>query len=241
MLREKLSAASFVVACTAFCAETLRRRFPDLGAGVAVIRHGLPRAYLAGKSFRPADGRSRVVYVGRFVAKKGLDTLLDACRQLASWGVPFSCHLYGSGPLRGDLERFVSACGLEDIVLFHGEVANEEFYSTMNQDDLFVCPSRVLANGDRDGIPVSMMEAMAGGITVVSTPVSGIPELVTDGVNGYLVPPGDADALAALLRRLLTTPSLRHAVSAAAAATIRERFSVETAVDLLDARLAASR
>jgi len=101
--------------------------------------------------------------------------------------------------------------------------------ASTNRDDVFVVPSRLLPDGERDGIPVVLIEAMAAGVTVVSTPVSGIPELVEPGVNGYLVAPDDPVALADCLARLLTEPGARERVAEPARRTVRERFDLETA------------
>jgi glycosyltransferase involved in cell wall biosynthesis len=168
------------------------------------------------------------VFVGRFVEKKGLDTLLDSLRLLTEDEVAFTAHLYGSGPLESALRTRSRALGLDDRVFFEGPLRNQDFYTAVNHDDVFVCPSRYLPDGERDGIPVTLLEAMAAGITVVSTTISGIPELIVPDVNGYLVVPDDPGALARTLRDLLEHPDRRAAVRQAAVATIRRQFMVET-------------
>jgi glycosyltransferase involved in cell wall biosynthesis len=228
MLEQKFGAARFVVACTRYCEKQLVSRLPALAGRVRVLRHGLPRHYADGAVFRPTDGRSRIVFVGRFVEKKGLDTLLDSLRLLTEDEVAFTAHLYGSGPLESALRTRSRALGLDDRVFFEGPLRNQDFYTAVNHDDVFVCPSRYLPDGERDGIPVTLLEAMAAGITVVSTTISGIPELIVPDVNGYLVVPDDPGALARTLRDLLEHPDRRAAVRQAAVATIRRQFMVET-------------
>jgi glycosyltransferase involved in cell wall biosynthesis len=235
MLGDKLDAADFVVACTAYCATRLRAVAPHLDGKVRVLRHSLPRAYADGKARRPRDGRSRLVYVGRFVPKKGLDVLLAACARLRDRGVPVSLHLYGAGPEQARLFRMAAELGVADRVRFEGAVANQDLYGTMNADDVFVVPSRLVPDGERDGIPVTLLEAMAAGITVVTTRVSGIPELVRDGVNGYLVEPEDPAALADTLARVLGSAEARERVADAARRTVRERFALEDQAARLDA------
>jgi glycosyltransferase involved in cell wall biosynthesis len=234
MLPEKLDAAGFVVACTAFCAGRLDAARPGLDGKIRVLRHALPRGYGDRSPLRAPDGTSRLVYVGRFVPKKGLDVLLRAGRLLLDRGVPVRCHLYGGGPEEARLRELVVALGLDDVVRFEGAIANQDLYRAMNADDVFVCASREMPDGERDGIPVTLLEAMAAGITVVTTRVSGIPELVEDGVNGYLVAPDDPAALAAMLARVLTDPGARRAVADAARRTVRERFALEDAAATLD-------
>src|SRR5207302_2504189 len=121
-------------------------------------------------------------------------------------GVAIDARLYGSGEEDERLRARIARLDLGAIVRIEAPVVNERLYETMNRDAVFVVPSRLLPDGERDGIPVVLIEAMAAGVTVVSTPVSGIPELVEPGVNGYLVAPDDPVALADCLARLLTEP-----------------------------------
>jgi glycosyltransferase involved in cell wall biosynthesis len=235
MLEEKVAAARFVVACTAFCRARLAERCPAHADRLRLLRHALPRGWADGGAPRPADGASRLVYVGRLVPKKGLDTLVRAVARLAARGAPVTCHLYGRGEAEPALRALVAALGLDGRVVFEGPIPNERVRGIMNGDDLFVCPSRLMPDGERDGIPVSLLEAMAAGVPVVATPVSGIPEAVEDGVNGWLVPPDDPDALAARLAAALAAPGERVRVAAAARRTVAERFALEEAVGTLEA------
>ena len=191
-----------------------------------MLRPTVAADYTEGKPLRPRDGRSRVVYVGRFVAKKGLDTLVEACARLRERGVPVDCRFYGTGEEEPALRALAARRGVGACVRFEGPIPNERFYDALNRDDVLVVPSRLMPDGERDGIPVVLLEAMAAGVTVVSTPVSGIPELVEDGVNGYLVPPDDPGALADTLARLLAEPAARARVAEAARRTLRERFEL---------------
>ena len=227
MLAEKLAASRFVTTCSAYCAARLGARFPT--ARLEVLRPSLAPDYAEGKPRRPRDGRSRLVYVGRFVAKKGLDTLLEACARLRTRRVAIDVHLYGGGEEETALRALAGRLRLDGAVTFEGPIANERLYDTMNEDDVLVVPSRLMADGERDGIPVVLIEAMAAGVAVVSTRVSGIPELIEPGVSGYLVPPDDPTPLAELLETLLTRPDMRARVRAAARRTVRERFDLESA------------
>lgn len=232
----KFGAARFTVTCTEYCATRLMARFPALALRFRVLHHSLRQDYTAGKPPRERDGKTRLVYVGRFVPKKGLDTLIEACAILKRDALEFSCHLYGKGETEAQLRALVAASDLDQTVRFEGVLPNEHFYSVMNADDIFVCPCRYMEDGERDGIPVTLLECMAAGIRVVTTPVSGIPELVKDGQNGYLVPPDDPVSLARRLKSLiLNGGSIDADMAAAARATVREHFSTECAGSILDA------
>jgi colanic acid/amylovoran biosynthesis glycosyltransferase len=234
MLPEKFGAARFVVVCTEFCAHRVAARLPELAEKIRVLHHAVDGDDICIRPLRTRDGRSRLVYIGRFVPKKGLTTLVEACALLAARGVSFSCHLYGKGPIEDVLRTMVERLGLSSSVFFEGVIANENVHTAMNHDDVFVCPSRYMPDGERDGIPVTLLEAMAAGITVVSTRVSGIPELIEHGENGYLVEPDNAFALAEVLERLLVSPGDRDKVSKRAQHTVSERFSLARAADTLD-------
>lgn len=233
MLDAKMKAARFIITCTDYCRRRLAQRFPETAPKLRVLRHALPHDYAYGKTFRPPDGRTRLVYIGRFVPKKGLDTLIDACAILREQQVGVSCHLYGKGEVQRELEQLVARRGLTTMVRFEGVIPNEAIYRVMNHDDVFVTPCRYMDDGERDGIPVTLLEAMAAGITVVSTPVSGVPELIAHGVNGYLVPENDPQALADTVAWLVSDRRGRETVAVAARRTVQDRFSLERAGDLL--------
>jgi glycosyltransferase involved in cell wall biosynthesis len=233
MLADKLEAARFVAVCSDHERARLGARYPALDGRLRVVRPSLPADHGDAPEFRAPDGRSRIVFVGRFVPKKGLATLVAAVARLRARGVATSCHLHGAGEEEPALQALVARLGLDAIVRFEGPIPNQAFYRVMRPDDVFVCAAREMPDGDRDGIPVALIEAMAAGLTVVATRISGIPELIEDGVNGHLVTPGDADALADVLARLLGSAEERAKVAAAARRTVRERFSLDVAADAL--------
>ena len=230
---DKLNSATFVVGCTAFCSRRLAQ-LADSSSTIHTLHHALPAGYANGPRFRAPGGPPRLVFVGRFVAKKGLNTLIEACAILSARGVEFSCHLYGDGEERAAIAALTATLGVTQVVHLEGPIPNQAFYSTMSPADVFVCPCRYRPDGERDGIPVTLLEAMAAGIAVVSTTVSGIPELIEDQVNGFLVPPENATALADVLQRLLTNDGLRRSISISAMETIRDRFSLDGTVPKLD-------
>ena len=153
--------------------------------------------------------RIKIVSVARLVEKKGLAHGIRAVATLASSHGGVEYTIVGDGPLGGALRGLARELGLEDRVRFLGWKSPHEVREILVESDIFLAPSVSGANGDEEGVPVSAMEAMATGLPVVGTRHSGIPELVGDGVSGFLVPEGDADALADRLARLAANPELR--------------------------------
>ncbi|MDC1198856.1 glycosyltransferase family 4 protein [bacterium] len=189
--------------------------------------------------FTPGDGarskRFNILCVARFVEKKGLDVLIDACAELKRAGIDFRCMIVGKGMMRQKLVDQIAANDLKAEVKLLGVHTQEQIISRHRAADLFVLPCVVGEDGDRDGLPVSIVEALACGVPVVSTPVSGIPEAVLDGVNGLIVPEGDRAALAQAMRRMIEEPELRDRLAAAARDSVVEKFSSHAAIRLLNA------
>lgn len=225
LLEDKMRHAAFGVTISEFNRRYLAERVSPVATQcMRVIRCGVsPREI----EFRP-EGRAPGVLlaVGRFDEIKGFRYLVEACKLLSERGLKFECRLIGDGPLREPLQRQIEAAGLGSCVRMLGARPQEEVRRELYRASVFVLPSVVKANGDRDGIPVALMEAMACGAPVVSTRVSGIPELVEDGVGGVLVPPADAQRLAQALEQLLTRPALGPVLARQARRKIESEFDV---------------
>jgi glycosyltransferase involved in cell wall biosynthesis len=229
--RAKLAEAAWTVTCTALGAAHLRHLAP--GAEIELLYHGVDTA-----RFRPAApeaGPVRILSVARCVPKKGLTTLLEALALLPP-ELPWAFSHIGDGPLRGSLEKQAWELGLAGRVRFEGPLPQLFVAERLRQAQIFCLPARIAADGDRDGLPNVLLEAMASGLAVVSTPVSAIPEAVHDGVNGLLVPPDDPPALAAALHRLLADAALRRELGRAARATVLQAFSETAGTERLAAR-----
>lgn len=143
----------------------------------------------------------QLLFVGRLVEKKGLIYLILACKVLRSKGVSFKLHIIGDGPLRTKLQNEVIQAELTDYVVFYGAQQHNFILDMMSKCDIFVLPSVVAENKDSEGLPVVIMEAMNAGMLVISTYHSGIPELVQDGINGFLVREGDFVNLAKVIEK----------------------------------------
>ena len=230
--REKLAGCRWAVTCTAFNAEHLRALAPEPDR-VELVYHGLDlgRFPPAPRDAVAADGTDpsrpvRLLSVGRAVAKKGYDVLLDALARLPP-GLHWRLAHVGGGPLRQRLRDQSERLGLADRIDWLGSQPQEAVLDQYRRADLFVLPCRVEDSGDRDGLPNVLMEAQSQGLACLSTTVSAVPELIADGDTGLLVPPEDAAALAAGLRRLIADPALRGRLGEAGREALRDRFSLD--------------
>lgn len=168
-------------------------------------------------------GRSsskHLVFVGRMAAVKGVPVLLDAVARLHGEDPDVTLTLVGDGPDRGLIEARIAALGLDRVVTITGYLSQAEVADQLARADVFVLPSFA------EGVPVVLMEAMASRLPVVTTRIAGIPELVEDGVSGFVVPPGDATSLASRLGDLLADPDLRVQMGAAGRAKVEAEFDI---------------
>ncbi len=244
-LREKLAACAWATTCTAANAEHLRR-MADPSAAIDLVYHGLdatrfPRSPIPARRRDGTDAAEpvRILAVGRAVDKKGLDDLLHALALLPPQRQWRLVHV-GGGPLVPALRGLAGELGLEGRIEWRGLQAHDAVLAAYRAADIFALPCRVSADGDRDGLPNVLLEALSQGLACVSTPVSGIPELIEDGVTGLLVAPRDPVALARGLVRLIADPELRGRLAAAGCARVTRDFTLDTGADRLGARFAAS-
>ncbi|MGR0320243.1 glycosyltransferase [Agromyces sp. ZXT2-3] len=199
----------------------MRERVIRLGAApdsVRILPMGADLSAVQAVPPTPAEpGRTRILFVGRLVEKKGLEVLLDSVRALGTDSA-VSLTVVGDGPLRSSLES--RARGLD--VTFAGQLGRSELVRRYAACDLAVFPSVLAASGDKDGLPVALLEAMAAGCAVVASDVPGINEAVQDGANGVLVAPGSTEQLTAALDALIADPERRRRLGAGARETAEE-------------------
>ncbi len=234
-LREKLEGARFCVTCTAANRDHLVQLVPD--AHVHLIYHGLDHGFFAPPSSfgstrdgsNPADP-VRLLSVGRFQPKKGFDVLLRAVTRLPGHVV---LTLVGYGPQERKLRALARALGIESRVRWAGQLEHPAVRALYRESDLFVLAPRVVDDGDRDGLPNVVVEALSQGLPVVATRLSALPEIVEDGLNGRLVPPEDPPALAAALTSLVGDPAMRRRLGAAGIRRIAEGWDLEDGVTRL--------
>lgn len=232
-LRHKLASARWTVTCTKAGHQRLRALAPD-PERVHFSHHGLDLGRFAPSPRErfQADGQSapvELLSVCRAVEKKGLDVLLQALA-LLSGDLDWRLTHVGGGELLPQLRAQAQDLGLTERIAWRGALAQEEVLELYRGADMFVLACRIAGDGDRDGLPNVLVEAASQGLCCVSTTVSGVPELIEDGVNGILVPPDDPQALAAGLARAIVDPQLRRRLGAAGERRVRSRFDYRASV-----------
>ncbi len=251
MLPQKVAEAAFVVAISEdnrrVILDECRGKIPDPSHKVHVVHCGVDTSVFvpsarSGAGPASEDRPLELLCVGTVHEVKGQVHLLEATRRLLARGVPVRTTFIGDGPDEADLRAAATARtddGLAEHVVFLGRRPRPEVAAAVAAADVVVAPSVPTAGGKREGIPVVLMEAMAGGVPVVASRLSGIPELVTDGESGVLVPPGDVDALVEALASLATDPERRRRRGAAGrqqvVAEFDQRTNADRLVELIDA------
>ncbi|CAN5267386.1 glycosyltransferase family 4 protein [soil metagenome] len=225
-LRRKLADAAAVVTVSDFNLDHLRSTYGAAARGVQRVYNGLDleRFPYADPGWRPPV----IAAVGRLVEKKGFGDLLDAVALLVRAGVPVRLDLVGTGPCEAELAEQVQRLGLGDRVRMLGALPQGRVREIVGGAAVFAAPCVVAADGNRDGLPTVLLEAMALGTPCVGTPVTGITEVVRDDDTGLLVPERDPAALAVALRRLLDDGPLRTRLAAAARARVEQDFDVHS-------------
>ncbi|HUP49725.1 MAG TPA: glycosyltransferase family 4 protein [Thermoanaerobaculia bacterium] len=244
LLRWKLRETRFVRSISAFNKRFLEDLYPGEARGKIIVVHvGIdPEGYeenARGVQSAARDGTPKVLCVAAHRPYKGLPVLIEACRILRDEGVELRCDIVGHGPMRRELERMIREHGVGGIVNLAGARPQGEVARMMAEARLFALPSIVAPDGQMEGIPVALMEAMASGRAVVTTSISGIPELVEDGVSGLLVRPGDPAALAKAMKDLLRDPERTRVMGRRGQQKVRAEFNLPDCVSRLLERLDA--
>lgn len=225
----KTNAAAFMRTISDFNKRFIKESYPSVDIRlVRVLCLGVNTDALQPRGKEIRHQELRVLSVGDLIEKKGHTVLVQACERLMRRGVQFECFIVGDGPLRHRLELEISALEIGNHVHLMGALSHAAVLGELRQADIFVLPclDRRSRGEHLDGIPVALMEAMAVGLPVVSSDLSGIPELIESGRTGLLVAPEDPDALADAVQRLADDPIVRHTLGAAARRTIVERFDL---------------
>ncbi len=233
-LRFRLAKCKFIAAVSQFNVEYLHKTCGKAVADLCHVVHcGIDAEKFRSISHRPEPGR--MISVCRLSPKKGLDVAIRACAKLRDNNVKFLFEIVGDGPQRRHLEELIGRLHLAGKVKLLGAKPNDQLTELFSQACVFLMPCVKTPDGDMDGIPVAMMEAMACEIPVVSTTISGIPELVEDGLTGRLAPEKDADALAQILKELLEDTGRIEWLGKAARVRVLKDFSIsENAAKLRD-------
>lgn len=230
LLVEKIRRARAVTTCTSFNQDHLGGLLDgDHRPEIYHVRHGLDlRSYSPGG---PTDGEaSTILSVGQLKPRKGFAQLIRACALLKQRDRDFRCKIIGDGPQRPLLEELIADLDVSDVVELCGARSQDDVLAAYRSATLFALPCVQTGDGDVDGIPNVLAEAMAVGLPVVSTDLPAVAELVTPEISGLLVPPDDEDALADAMARLLDDAPLRARLGAAARAAVVETFDLEANV-----------
>jgi glycosyltransferase involved in cell wall biosynthesis len=245
-LSRRMATAEFVLTCTDYNRQYLQQ-ISTHNTPIYLAYHGIDLTRFAGRSTTGSDSKKIapeiiqrdaeprtthvsvpvILTVGRFCEKKGFPYLLQACYLLKQRGHQFRCRIVGFGPLQSQVEQLIQELQLEDVVKLIGKLTHDQVIEQYRHADVFVLPCQVTEDGDRDGIPNVLLEAMAMQVPVVSTKVSGIQELVQSGHNGLLVPEKDAVAIAQAVEQLLEDPTLRIKYGQAGRVIVQSNFALE--------------
>ncbi len=230
LLREICAAAEFVAAETDYSRELLCQRCPDSAAKIHRVYNGIDLERFPAPVSSKSGTTPRIISVGRLVAFKGFEDLIDACAELARRGLDFTCEIIGDGPLRSDLQARIATLNLSDRVHLLGSLSQGAVLEKLWTADVFALASVTDAQGASDVFPTVIIEAMAAARPVVSTRLAGIPESVVHRETGLLVAPGDTMALAEALGQLIKDPELRLRYGRAGRARLEQHFQIERTV-----------
>lgn len=239
-LRTKIKAADFIVCISEFHRQFYLSEGAD-PAKLFVAYCGIDTSHFTPvRRVRPEGAPVRILSSGRLVEKKGFDVLVEALALLRDRGMAFEAVIAGSGPLEASLRALVAARGLGDRVTITGQaLKQEDIPAFMATGDIYALACQRAPDGDVDGLPQMLMEAMACGLPAVSTRLVGIPDLVIEGETGLLVPPEDAPALADALARLAGDEPLALQLAAAGRDHVLARFDLTSCLEPLLARYRA--
>ncbi|MEE9554997.1 MAG: glycosyltransferase family 4 protein [candidate division Zixibacteria bacterium] len=234
LLAEKLAAAKFVVTVTNYNYKYLTENAPHIDPSVIkVIHNGIDL-----DEFTPVETRGReeslILGVGRLVPKKGFGTLLDACRLLKDKGVDFKCLIVGDGSEWENLHNKKTELGLtDDDVEFTGAKTLDEVLDLMRRATLFCLPCTVDNDGNQDALPTVIIEALALGLPVISTTISGVPEMVDHEINGALVEPDNPIKLTEWIERILSSRELQARFSLAGRKKAQDKFDLKQNIETM--------
>ena len=224
-------AGTAVLTVSDYSAAQLRDRFPDAASRIHRVYNGVDvaRFQLAQFDSEPP----RIISVGRLIEKKGFGDLIAACAKLKERAVSFHCEIIGEGPLESELVRQISASKLDHGVLLLGPRSQREVVAHLAEANVFVLACTREKDGGMDNLPTVIIEAMAAGLPVISTPLAGVPEMVVPGGTGELVPEHDIGALAVATEGLLRDSNRARELGRAGRERAQAKFSIETNVRAL--------
>lgn len=235
-LEKIFAAAKAIVTVSDFAVERLTAQFPQHRGKIHRVYNGVDPGQFRAANF--AAGVPSIVAVGRLIEKKGFADLIDACGLLKAGGRRFSCNVIGEGPLHESLSSRVADLALSEEVQLLGTRNQSEIAGYLAQAAVFVLPCTVEADGGMDNLPTVIIEAMAAGLPVISTPIAGVPEMVQPELTGRLVPPGNPAAIAAAIEAITSDREAAKRLGARGRKVAAEKFSIDLNVKALATILA---
>ena len=230
-LAKLIGAAAGVVTVSDYAVRLLQERFPESAAKIHRVYNGVDLSQFSATDFGSAP--PEIVSIGRLIEKKGFSDLISACASLGSRGKSFHCSVIGEGPLEESLRAQIAAADLKDHVALTGPQTQAEIAQRLAHATVFALPCTHEADGGMDNLPTVIMEAMAAGLPVISTPLAGIPEMIEPGVTGELVPERDPIALADAIERTIADLERARRLGERGRQIAREKFSVEQSAQQL--------
>jgi len=235
-LVDRIRRASVVITCCHANMEYLNQIAPSDQPKFKLVYHGINLKDfqpVSSPSAKPVSESPLILSVGRLVEKKGFQDLLQALLIVKEKGEHFQCAIYGDGPLYQELDEWIEEHNLRAVVVLNGNRTQKELISVYRNATLFVLTPVQTEDGDRDGVPNVLLEAMAMGLPVISTNVAGISEAVDDKQNGLLYPPHDVEGIASGIVELLSNENERTLLGRAASRKVMEQFDITQAANRL--------
>jgi glycosyltransferase involved in cell wall biosynthesis len=236
-LTDRIHESSAVITCCRANLEYLEQIAPSEQSKFSLVYHGVNL-----KDFQPVSDPEAgsapdplILSVGRLVEKKGFQDLLEALLIVKKRGERFQCAIYGDGPLCQQLKEWIEGHDMAGEILLMGDRTQQELISIYQNATLFILTPVQTEDGDRDGIPNVLLEAMAVGLPVITTEVAGIPELVDNNQNGLLYQPHDVEGISSGIIELLRNEEKRNRLGRAASKKVKEQFDVMQAAKRLKA------
>lgn len=227
--------AKAIITVSDYAADFLKEQFPNSADKIHRVYNGLDLAQFKRADF--SNAIPSIVAVGRLIEKKGFADLIRACELLRNRGSNFRCRIIGEGPLENELRAQSKQLGLDEHVTLAGPQPQAEIISRLAAARVLVLPCIAEKSGAKDNLPTVIMEAMAAGLPVISTPIGGVPEMVRENETGFLIQSGDFVALAEAIEKIIVDPELAQKFGQSAYNRAQNLFSIEKTVRQLRALL----
>ena len=224
----KLLFCNYIVCSSHYLKDYIKNKIDlQLENRLVVVHYGINSNYYSyhQHAYR-LDDKIKLLSIGRLVPKKGFDILINACRLLVDQGINLELNIIGDGPERRNLEELCNKYRLNGKIIFWGAQSQDDVKKNIHTSDLFVLACRQDKDGDMDGIPNVLIESMAAGLPVISTYISGIPELIENGINGLLVKPEDSVELANAIKKVINDPDMISKFSFAGRQKVANEFEI---------------